>query len=59
MDILKEKGALTRRDLVKRLNKPRTTIFDNLIILLKRKIVEKFTRNDGKIGRPNVYWKLS
>ena len=59
MKVLKKNGSLTRRELVKRLNKPRTTIFDNLIILQKRKIVENYTRNSGKIGRPKVYWKLS
>ena len=57
--LLKKNGSLTRRELVKRLNKPRTTIFDNLIKLHNRKIVEKLTRNSGKIGRPKVYWKLS
>jgi len=51
-------GPSTRKDLVKLLNTPRTTIYDNLLKLQKRKIIEKFTRNDGKRGRPLVFWKL-
>ena len=57
--ILEESGPLTRRDLVKQLSTPRTTIYDNLIKLQKRKLVEKFTRNNGKRGRPLVLWKLN
>ena len=55
---LKNVGPLTRRDLVKQLKTPRTTIYDNLIKLQERKVVEKFTRNDRKRGRPLVFWKV-
>ncbi|MFX1312712.1 MAG: hypothetical protein ACFFHD_08885 [Promethearchaeota archaeon] len=55
---LETTGPITRRDLVKKLNTPRTTIYDNLVKLQKRKIIEKFTRNNGKRGRPLVFWKL-
>ncbi len=55
---LKNVGPLTRRDLVKQLQTPRTTIYDNLIKLQERKVVEKFTRNDRKRGRPLVFWKV-
>ncbi|MFX1405599.1 MAG: MarR family transcriptional regulator [Promethearchaeota archaeon] len=55
---LKTNGAITRRELVKTLNIPRTTIYDNLLKLQKRKIIEKFTRNNGKRGRPLVFWKI-
>ena len=51
-------GPSTRRDLVKVLNSPRTTIYDNLLKLQKRKLIEKFTRNNGMRGRPLVFWKL-
>lgn len=40
------------------LHHKRTTIHDNLKVLIKRKIVEKFSRNNGKRGRPKVYFKL-
>jgi len=56
--ILENTGSITRRDLVKQLNVPRTTIYDNLIKLHKRKLIEKFTRNNGNRGRPLVLWKL-
>jgi len=51
-------GPSTRKDLVKVLNSPRTTIYDNLLKLQKRKLIEKFTRNNGMRGRPLVFWKL-
>ena len=52
-------GPSTRRDLVDFLNLPRTTVYDNLIKLQKQKLVERFTRNNGKVGRPLVMWKLT
>ena len=55
---LQNNGPLTRRDLVKVLNSPRTTIYDNLLKLQKRKLIEKFTRNNGMRGRPLVFWRL-
>ncbi|MFX1315120.1 MAG: helix-turn-helix domain-containing protein [Promethearchaeota archaeon] len=51
-------GPLTRKDLVNQLRTPRTTIYDNLLKLHKRKMVEKFSRNDGKRGRPLIFWKI-
>ncbi len=51
-------GPLTRKDLVKQLKTPRTTIYDNLIKLQKIKLIEKFSRNDGIRGRPLVFWKM-
>jgi len=56
--VLEKTGPITRRDLVKQLSTPRTTVYDNLIKLQKRRLVEKLTRNDGKRGRPLVLWKL-
>ncbi len=51
-------GPTTRKDLVKQLNTARTTIYDNLIKLQKRRLIEKFSRNDVKRGRPLVFWKI-
>ncbi|MFX1427121.1 MAG: MarR family transcriptional regulator [Promethearchaeota archaeon] len=51
-------GPSTRKDLVKHLNTPRTTIYDNLVKLQKRRLIEKFSRTDGKRGRPLVFWKI-
>ena len=55
---LEQSGPLTRKELVNELKTARTTIYDNLIKLQKQKMIEKFTRNDGKRGRPLVFWKL-
>ena len=51
-------GPLTRRDLVKRLNKPRTTVYDNLFKLYKQKLVKRYDCTESKRGRPLVFWKI-
>jgi len=56
---LQQIGPSTRRDLVNYLKTPRTTIYDNLLKLQKRKVVEKFTRSNGKRGRPLVFWNFT
>ncbi len=55
---LKKTGAINRGELVNKLDTPRTTIYDNLVKLKKKKLVKKFTRNNNKEGRPKVYWFL-
>ncbi|MFX1480702.1 MAG: MarR family transcriptional regulator [Promethearchaeota archaeon] len=55
---LENSGPSTRKDLVNFLNTPRTTIYDNLVKLQKKKLIEKFSRTDGRRGRPLVFWKL-
>ncbi len=56
---LKNNGPLTRRELVNKLNTPRTTIYDNLVKLLKENVIKKFSRNNGKRGRPKIYWEIN
>ncbi len=51
-------GPLTRKDLVYQLRTPRTTLYDNLVKLQKKKLIEKYSRNIGKRGRPLVFWKV-
>ncbi|MFW9822698.1 MAG: MarR family transcriptional regulator [Candidatus Thorarchaeota archaeon] len=58
LKMLETTGPSTRKDLVKHLNTARTTIYDNLVKLQKRKLIEKFSRTDGKRGRPLVFWKI-
>ncbi len=36
----------------------RTTIYDNLVKLQNRKLIEKFSKSNGKRGRPNIYWQI-
>jgi len=57
--ILDENGPATRKELVNHLSIPRTTIYDNLLKLQKRRLLEKFTRTYGSRGRPLVFWKIS
>ncbi len=56
--ILEKSGPMTRRQLVSELQTARTTIYDNLLKLQKLKQIEKFSRNNGKRGRPLVFWRL-
>jgi len=58
ISILQNYGSLPRRDIVKLTNTPRTTVYDNLVKLHKLRIIEKFSRNNGKRGRPLIFWKL-
>lgn len=55
---LKKGESLTRAELVKKLDKPRTTIYDNLLKLQERKMVKKYPKyNEGRgRGRPLVLW---
>lgn len=57
-ELLGNKGPMHRKALVKELNTPRTTIYDNLLKLQKRKFIEKFGDNNGERGRPKIYWKI-
>ncbi len=55
--------SLTRGDLVKKCDSKRTTIYDNLVKLQKKKLVLKFVKraedNERPIwGRPIVYWYI-
>jgi len=58
LKILEEKGSTKRAVFVRLLKKSRTTIYDNLPKLQKRKIIERFSFNNGLRGRPVVYWRL-
>jgi len=53
-------GPKLRRELVQKLNIPRTTVYDNLSKLQKKQIVEKYDKKlDHKPGRPVRFWKLN
>ena len=58
LETLKKEGPMHRAQLVKTLDTPRTTIYDNLLKLQKKKTIEKFSRNNGQRGAPLVFWKL-
>ncbi|MHA1871277.1 MAG: helix-turn-helix domain-containing protein [Promethearchaeota archaeon] len=58
INILKTHGPLSRPELVKILNKPRTTIYDNLNQLMQKDLIKKFNRQLNSRGRPIVFFKL-
>ena len=59
IDILKKTGKpLNRNDLVRLLNTPRTTIYDNIVPLIKDGLIIKFPVRKSR-GRPVVYYKLN
>lgn len=36
----------------------RSTVYDNLVKLQRRGVVEKFSYNSGQQGRPLIFWQL-
>lgn len=58
LEILEKNGPMTRPDLIKSLDYPRTTIYDNLMRLSGLNLVKKFTRPTNIRGRPLVFFKL-
>jgi len=57
--LLENKGPMTRADLVKSVDYPRTTVYDNLMRLANHNLVRKFSRPTNIRGRPLVFFKLS
>ena len=58
-ELMKELGkgiSLSRDDLVENLCRARTTIYDNLEILEKRKLVKRYRKQNGLRGRPLTLW---
>lgn len=58
INILELKGARTRVELVEYLNLPRTTVYDNLMRLINKNLVEKFNRHQKSRGRPLVFFRI-
>ena len=56
--LLEINGKMERRYICECLLRARTTIYDNLLRLQKAQIVEKESIQNGKRGRPIVFWKL-
>lgn len=48
-----------RREIVKELKRPRSTIYDNLVKLEKKGFVKRYKQHNGKVGRPIKVWKLT
>jgi predicted ArsR family transcriptional regulator len=58
IDLLREKGALTRGDITRATGIPRTTAYDTLMNLLISGVIEKYVEKNGLRGRPSVYYQL-
>jgi predicted transcriptional regulator len=58
MDLLETNGPLTRAEMVKKLQTARTTVYDSLVKLMGRKLVDKFPVNNNKRGRPKVFFQI-
>jgi len=58
-NVLKCVGWATRSDLVKLCDLPRTTIYDALVRLERREVVERFYENRTTRGRPKTYFGFS
>ena len=59
VELLEREGPLKRDELVKHLQRARTTIYDNLAKLIKRRLITSFSfeTHQGR-GRPTVYFSL-
>ena len=58
VNILKKNGAMTRDQMISLLERPRTTIYDNLSILIDQERVKSYSRQVNDLGRPVVFFKL-
>ena len=55
---LRKNGGKVRRELVNELSMPRTTIFDNLKKLKKKKLIFKIDIPTDEVGRPLILWQI-
>jgi len=49
-------NGMWREELAENLSTPSTTLYDNLIRLKRKNLVEKYEENDGMRGRNKVLW---
>ena len=53
------KPGVHRSSITADLDMARSTVYDTLVRLERRKIVYRHTRDNGKIGRGFVFWRLT
>jgi len=60
LDCITKHESITRKELVSKLNRARTTIFNNLFKLQKKGLITKFSRSKDprKGGSPYIFWCL-
>ncbi|MGQ4833262.1 MAG: winged helix-turn-helix transcriptional regulator [Candidatus Asgardarchaeia archaeon] len=59
LSLLREHGPMTREEIVKRLNIPRTTVYDRLVKMILNGLVEKYSNNRRTRGRPKVFYRVT
>jgi len=57
--LLQENGPMTRDEIVKHLNVPRTTVYDHLVKMMLSGIIEKYSISKKKRGRPKVFYRVT
>ena len=58
LNLLEKNGPLTRDQMVIMLERARTTIYDNLKVLIEMNLVKRFSRQVNARGRPVVFFSL-
>ena len=56
--LIKEKGPITRGEISKLTNIPRTTLYDYIIEFVRENKIEKFPVSTKKRGRPLIYYRI-
>jgi len=57
--LLLERGPMTREDIARITKLPRTTIYDHLMKLTIKGVIEKYSVITNKRGRPPVYYRIA
>jgi len=55
---LVQNGKMTRPQLREKLPFPRTTVYDNLVVLYHNNYIKYEMISNGKRGRPPTYWSV-
>lgn len=56
--LIKDKGPVTRGELSKLTNIPRTTLYDYIIEFVRANKIEKYPVSTRKRGRPLIYYRI-
>jgi len=57
--LINREFGLTRKLIVETLLIPRTTVYDNLEVLMRKGLVKYYTKKTSKKGRPTVYFYIN
>ena len=57
-NLIKDRGPITRGELSKLTNIPRTTLYDYIIEFVRNNKIEKYPVSTKKRGRPLIYYRI-